>query len=112
MEAKDMPSAVLRADLDAALKRARRPGLRLAEVERRLGMDSTDSATPSSKERAARGAQLFSRRGARKAAQRGAVADLGRIEADDVEPEPDLGAGTASIWPEALGRRSCPARRG
>jgi transposase len=34
-----------------ALERERRLGLRLAEVERRLGMDSTDSGTPSSKER-------------------------------------------------------------
>ena len=37
--------------LTAALERERRLGLRLAEVERRLGMDSTDSGTPSSRER-------------------------------------------------------------
>jgi transposase len=37
--------------LTAALDRERRLELRLAEVERRLEMDSTDSGTPSSKER-------------------------------------------------------------
>jgi transposase len=47
VEAKDGQVAVL----TAALERERRLGLRLAEVERRLGMDSTDSGTPSSKER-------------------------------------------------------------
>jgi transposase len=41
----------LRVVLEAALERERRLELRLAEVERRLGMDSTDSGTPSSKER-------------------------------------------------------------
>jgi hypothetical protein len=47
VEAKDGQVAVL----TAALERERRLGLRLAEVERRLGMDVTDSGTPSSKER-------------------------------------------------------------
>jgi hypothetical protein len=47
VEAKDGQVAVL----TAALERERRLELRLAEVERRLGMDSTDSGTPSSKER-------------------------------------------------------------
>jgi transposase len=51
VEAKDAQIAALRADLGAALERERRLGLRLAEVERRLGMDSTDSGTPSSRER-------------------------------------------------------------
>jgi hypothetical protein len=51
VEAKDAENAVLRAALDAALERERRLGLRLAEVERRLSMDSSDSGTPSSKER-------------------------------------------------------------
>ncbi|MCW2890743.1 MAG: transposase [Actinomycetia bacterium] len=51
VEAKDGQVAMLTAALDAALERERRLGLRLAEVERRLGMDSTDSGTPSSKER-------------------------------------------------------------
>ncbi len=51
VEAKDEQVAVLAAALEAALERERRLGLRLAEVERRLGMDSTDSGTPSPKER-------------------------------------------------------------
>jgi transposase len=47
------PGFVLRtrAGLDASRERERRLELRLAELERRLGMDSTDSGTPSSKER-------------------------------------------------------------
>jgi hypothetical protein len=36
---------VLRAGLEAARERERRLELRLAELERRLGMDSTDEAT-------------------------------------------------------------------
>ena len=51
MEAKDAEIAVLRAERDADREVIRRLGLRLAELERRLGMDSTDSGTPSSKER-------------------------------------------------------------
>ena len=50
VEAKDAEVAALRAELDAARERERRLGLRLAELERRLAMDSSDSGTPSSKE--------------------------------------------------------------
>jgi transposase len=50
VEAKDAENQVLRAELDAARERERRLGLRLAELERRLRMDSSDSGTPSSKE--------------------------------------------------------------
>jgi transposase len=50
IEAKDAENAVLRAELDAALERYRRLELRVGELERRLGQDSTDSGTPSSKE--------------------------------------------------------------
>ena len=50
VEAKDAENQVLRAELDAARERERRLGLRLAELERRLRMDSTDSGTPTSKE--------------------------------------------------------------
>ena len=50
-EAKDAENAVLRAALDASLERERHLELRLAEVERRLSMDSSDSGTPSSRER-------------------------------------------------------------
>jgi transposase len=41
----------LRAGRDAGRELIRRLGLRLTELERRLGMDSTDSGIPSSKER-------------------------------------------------------------
>jgi regulator of replication initiation timing len=49
--AKDEQIGTLQAALDASLERERRLELRLAEVERRLSMDSDDSGTPSSKER-------------------------------------------------------------
>jgi len=51
VEAKDAENAVLRAELDAERELRRRLELRLAELERRLSMDSPDSGTPSSKER-------------------------------------------------------------
>ena len=50
IEAKDAENAVLRAELGAALERYRRLELRVAELERRLSQDSTDSGTPPSKE--------------------------------------------------------------
>ena len=49
--AKDAEIAGLRLELDAVRERERRTQLRLAELERRLGMDSSNSGTPSSKER-------------------------------------------------------------
>jgi len=51
VEAKDAENAGLRAELAASREREHRLELRLAELERRLGMDSSDSGTPSSKER-------------------------------------------------------------
>ena len=48
---RDEQVAALRAGLDAERELRRRLELRLAELERRLRMDSTDSGTPSSKER-------------------------------------------------------------
>jgi transposase len=50
VEARDAENAMLRAELAAALERERRLELRVAELVRRLGMDSTNSGTPSSKE--------------------------------------------------------------
>jgi hypothetical protein len=50
VEAKDEQVAALTSALEASLARERRLELRLAEVERRLGMDSGNSGTPSSKE--------------------------------------------------------------
>jgi transposase len=50
VEARDAENQVLRAELEAARERERRLELRLAELERRLRMDSTDSGTPTPKE--------------------------------------------------------------
>jgi transposase len=49
--AKDEQIVVLTAGLEASLGRERQLELRLAEMERRLSIDSTDPGTPSSKER-------------------------------------------------------------
>jgi transposase len=72
---RDGEIAALRAGLDAARERERRLELRLAELERRLGMDSSDSGTPSSKERIgakeARRARQESERERRKDRKRG-----------------------------------------
>jgi hypothetical protein len=51
VEAKHAENAVLRTELDAERGRRRRLELRVAELERQLRIDSTDSGTPSSKER-------------------------------------------------------------
>src|ERR1700757_1094144 len=51
VEAKDAENAALRRELDAERELRRRLELRLAELERRLSMDSSDSGTPGSKER-------------------------------------------------------------
>jgi hypothetical protein len=48
---RDAEVGVLRAGLDAERELRQRLELLLAELERRIGMDSTDSGTPSSKER-------------------------------------------------------------
>ena len=50
IEAKDAENAVLRAELEAQLERYRRLELRVAELERRLGSDSTNSGIPPSKD--------------------------------------------------------------
>ena len=50
IEAKDAENAALRAELAAALDRERRLELRIAELERRLDVDSSNSGTPTSKE--------------------------------------------------------------
>ncbi len=47
---RDGQIASLSAGLESALELVRRQGLRIAELERRLGMDSPDSGTPSSRE--------------------------------------------------------------
>jgi transposase len=50
IEAKDTENALLRAQLEAQLERYRRLELRVAELERRLGSDSTNSGVPPSKD--------------------------------------------------------------
>jgi Family of unknown function (DUF6444) len=50
VEAKDAEVAMLRAELTAERELRRRMELRIAELERRLGQDSTNSGTPTSKE--------------------------------------------------------------
>jgi transposase len=75
VEAKDAENAALRRELGAERELRRRLELRLAELERRLSMDSTDSGTPSSKERTgakeARRARQQSERERRKDRKRG-----------------------------------------
>ena len=75
VEAKDAEIGVLRGELNAERELRRRLELRLAELERRLGMDSDDSGTPSSKERIgakeARRARQQSERERRKDRKRG-----------------------------------------
>jgi transposase len=50
VEAKDAENAMLRAELETQRERYRRLELRVAELERRLGQDSTTSGTPPSKD--------------------------------------------------------------
>ena len=50
VEAKDAEVAMLRAELTAERERRRRMELRIEELERRLGQDSTNSGMPTSKE--------------------------------------------------------------
>jgi len=75
VEAKDAENAALRAELGAERELRRRLELRLAELERRLSMDSTDSGTPSSREpvgaKQARRARQQSERERRKDRKRG-----------------------------------------
>jgi transposase len=75
VEARDAENALLRAELAAEREQRRRLELRLAELERRLSMDSMDSGTPSSKERIgakeARRARQESERDRRKDRKRG-----------------------------------------
>ena len=75
VEAKDAENAMLQQELDAERELRRLLELRLTELERRLSMDSTDSGTPSSRERIgareARRARQQSERERRKDRRRG-----------------------------------------
>ena len=90
VEAKDAENAVLRRELDAERELRRRLELRLAELERRLSMDSSDSGTPSSKERIgakeARRARQQSERDRRRDRKRGGQPGHQGLERD---PDPD-----------------------
>jgi hypothetical protein len=98
VEAKDAENAVLRAELVASRERERRLELRLAELERRLSMDSSDSGTPSSKERIgakeARRARQQSERERRKDRRRGGQpGHQGKGLARDPDPDERKTAG-------------------
>ena len=121
IEAKDEQIAALTASLEAALarleaaaaeaaasrERERRLGLRVAELERRLSMDSTDSGTPSSKERIgakeARRARQESERERRKDRKRGGQPGH---QGKGLKRDPDPGEETADPR-----RNAVPARR-
>ena len=106
--AKDAENALLRAELDAVRERERRLELRLAELERRLGMDSTDSGTPSSKERIgakeARRARQQSERERRKDRKRGGQPGH---QGKGLERDPDPGEAKTAGPPAEC--RSCRA---
>ena len=106
--AKDEQIGALTAALDASLERERRLELRLAEVERRLSMDSTDSGTPSSKERIgakeARRARQQSERERRKDRKRGGQPGH---EGKGLERDPDPGEVRTAEPPAEC--RSCQA---
>jgi hypothetical protein len=92
VEAKDAENAALRRELDAERELRRRLELRLAELERRLSMDSSDSGMPSSKERIgakeARRARQQSERERRKDRRRGGQpGHQGRGLARDPDPD-------------------------
>jgi Transposase IS66 family len=108
VEAKDAENALLRAELDAVRERERRLELRLAELERRLGMDSTDSGTPSSRERIgareARRARQQSERERRKDRKRGGQPGH---QGKGLERDPDPGEAKTAGPPAEC--RSCRA---
>jgi transposase len=105
---RDAEAAGLRAELDGDRELIRRLGLRLAELERRLGMDSGNSGTPSSKERIgakeARRARQQSERERRKDRRRGGQPGH---QGKGLERDPDPGEATTAVPPAEC--RSCKA---
>ena len=96
---RDAEIAALRAGLEASLERERGLELRLAELERLLSMDSTDSGTPSSKERTgakeARRARQQSERERRKDRKRGGQpGHQGKGPQRDPDPDEKKAAGS------------------
>ena len=108
VEAKDAENALLRGELDVERERRKRLELRLAELERRLGMDSTDSGTPSSKERIGakqgRRARQQSERERRKDRKRGGQPGH---QGKGLERDPDPGEAKTAEPPAEC--RSCKA---
>jgi len=122
VEAKEAENAVPRAELDAERELRRRLELRLAELERRLPVDSSDSGTPSPEEQAgakqARRAREQSGRERRPDRRRGGQPGH-RGKGLDRDPDPDeakdapgrrrSAAGTGPSWtarrPRARGGR-------
>jgi transposase len=78
IEAKDAENAVLRAELEAQLQRYRRLELRVEELERRLGSDSTTSGTPPSKDPIGARERRKAERKARQSSERDRRADRRR----------------------------------
>ena len=78
IEAKDAENAVLRAELGAQRERYRRLELRVAELERRLGSDSTTSGTPPSKDPIGARERRTAERKARQSSERERRADRRR----------------------------------
>ncbi len=108
IEAKDAQIAVLTAGLETLRERERRLELRVAELERRLSMDSDDSGTPSSKEsigaKAARRARQESERERRKDRKRGGQPGH---QGKGLERDPDPGEMKTAQPPAEC--RSCKA---
>lgn len=78
IEAKDVENPMLRAGLEAQLERYRRLELRVAELERRLGSDSTTSGTPPSKDPIGARERRKAERKARQSSERERHADRRR----------------------------------
>ena len=108
LAARDAGIAGLEARLEAEQELRRRLELRLAELERRLGMDSTDSGTPSSKERIGakqgRRARQQSERERRKDRKRGGQPGH---QGKGLERDPDPGEAKTAEPPAEC--RSCKA---
>ena len=76
--ARDAENAVLRAELEAQRERYRRLELRVAELERRLGSDSTTSGTPPSRDPIGARERRKAERKARQSSERERHADRKR----------------------------------
>jgi Family of unknown function (DUF6444) len=109
IEAKDAENAMLRAELEAQLERYRRLELRVAELERRPGSDSTTSGTPPSKDPIGARERRKAERKARQSSERERRADRKR-GGQPGHP----GAGCRGIRPRTSGRkcRRRPSARG